>query len=53
MLNPKIYFFKVYARKEDKKAKDVNKNFVVTITHDEYKDALLNNKCLRHSTNRI
>ena len=31
---------------EDKKAKGVNKN-VVAISHNEYKDVLLNNKCLR------
>ena len=35
------------------KAKGVNKNAVGTISHNEYKDALLNNKCLRHSMNRI
>ena len=26
--------------------------FVATIIHHEYKDVLLNNKCLRHSMNR-
>ena len=30
-----------------------NRNVVTTIRHNEYKDALLNNKCLRHSMNRI
>ena len=34
-------------------AKDVNKNVVATISHNEYKDVLLNNKCRRHSMNRI
>ena len=29
------------------------KNVVAKIIHNEYKDALLNKKCLRHSTNRI
>ena len=38
---------------EHKKAKDVNKNVVATISHNEYKDVLLNKKCLRHSMNRI
>ena len=38
---------------EHKKAKSVNKNAVLTIIHNEYKDVLLNNKCLRHSRNRI
>ena len=38
---------------ENKKEKGGNKNFVTTISHDEYKDVLLNNKCIRHSINRI
>ena len=38
---------------EHKIAKDVNKNVVAAISHNEYKDVLLNNKCLRHSMNRI
>ena len=36
-----------------KKAKDANKSFVATISHNEYKDVLLNNECIRHSMNRI
>ena len=36
-----------------KKAKGVNRNIVATISHNEYKDVLLNKKCLRHSMNRI
>ena len=28
------------------KAKGVNRNVVATISHNEYKDILLNNKCL-------
>ena len=28
-------------------------NVVATISHNEYKDVLLNNTCLRHSMNRI
>ena len=31
----------------------MNKSVVVTISHNEYKDVLLNNKCIRHSMNRI
>ena len=31
----------------------VNKNFVATISHNEYKDVLLNNKCLRNLINNI
>ena len=38
---------------EHKKAKDVNNNVVAAISHNECKDVLLNNKCLRHSMNRI
>ena len=33
-------------------AKSVNKNAVATISHDEYKNVLLNNKCLKHSMNK-
>ena len=33
--------------------KDININVVVTISHNEYKDVLLNKECLRHSINRI
>ena len=36
-----------------KKAKGVNRNVVATISYNKYKDVLLNNKCLRHSMNRI
>ena len=32
-----------------KQTKGVNINVVATISHNEYKDFLLNNKCLRHS----
>ena len=35
------------------KAIGVNRNVVATIIHSEYKDVLLNNKCLRHSMNRV
>ena len=38
---------------EHKKAQGVNKNVVVTIGYNEYKDVLLNNKCIRHSVNII
>ena len=48
-LKPKMYSFLV-DKGEHKKV--VNKN-VATINHKEYKDALLNNKCIRHSMNRI
>ena len=31
----------------------MNKNIVATVSRNEYKDVLLNNKCIRHSMNRI
>ena len=31
----------------------MNKNVLATTSHNEHKDVLLNNKCLRHSMNRI
>ena len=37
----------------NKKARDVNENVVAAISHNEYKDVLLNKKCIRHSMNRI
>ena len=52
-LNPKMYLFLVEHNSEHKKAKGVNRNVVATISHKEYKDVLLNTKCLRHSMNRI
>ena len=47
-----MYSFLIPDNSEHKKAKGVNKN-VATISHNEYKDVLLNNKCLRHSMNKI
>ena len=38
---------------ECKKAKGANRNVAVAVSHKEYKDAWLNNKCLRHSMKRI
>ena len=38
---------------EHKKARGVNRNVVETKSHNDYKDVLLNNKCMRHSMNRI
>ena len=38
---------------EHKNAKGVNKNVVSTISHNEYKDVLLNDKYLRHLMNGI
>ena len=52
-LKPKIYSYLVDDNSVHKKAKGVNKNVVATISHNEYKDVLLNKKCLRHLMNRI
>ena len=52
-LKSKIYSFLVDDNSEHKKTKDVNKNTVATITHNEYEDVLLSKKCLRYSMNRI
>ena len=52
-LKPKVYSFLGDDNSEHKKAKPVNRNVVATIGHNEYKDGLLNNKCLRHWMNRI
>ena len=52
-LKPKIYSFLVDDSRKHKKAKGVNKNLVATISHNKYKDVLLNNKCLRQLMNRI
>ena len=48
-----VYLFLVDDKSKHKKAKGINKNVVVTISHTEYKDILLNTKCSRHSINRI
>ena len=52
-LKPKMYWFLVDSNSENKKAKDVNRNVVATRNYNEYKCVLLNNKCLKHSINRI
>ena len=52
-LKRNMYLYLVDNNNEHKKAKGVNKNFVATISHNEYKSVLLNKKCLRHLMNRI
>ena len=49
----KMYSFLIDDNSEPKKAKVLNNNVAPTISHSEYNDVLLNNKCLRHSMNRI
>ena len=51
-LKPKMHSFLV-DNNEHKKAKGVNKNIIAIISHNEYKDVLLNTKCNRHSMIRI
>ena len=46
-LKPKMHSFLV-DNNEHKKAK-VNKNIIAIVSHNEYKDVLLNTKCNRHS----
>ena len=52
-LKPQMYSFSIDDSSEHKKSNGVNKDVVVTISHGEYKDVLLNKKSLRHSMNRI
>ena len=52
-LKPKMYSHLVDDNSEHKKTKGINKNVVATISHNDYKDVLLNKKCLRHLMNRI
>ena len=51
-LKPKMDSFLV-DNSEHKKTNDVNRNVVKTISHNKYKDVSWNNKCIRHSMNRI
>ena len=48
-----MYSLLVDDNSEHKKAKCVNRNLVARKSHNEYKDVLLSNKCLRHSMNRV
>ena len=52
-LKTTMYSFLVDDNSDHKKAKGLNRSVVVTISHNEYKDVLLNNKYLRHLKNRI
>ena len=47
-LKSKMFSFLVDDNSEHKKGKDMNRNNVPTINHNEYKDVLLKNKYLRH-----
>ena len=52
-LKTKMYLFLVDDNSEHKKANVVNKNIAARISHNKYKDVLSNNKCIRHTVNRI
>ena len=45
-LKTKMCSFLVDDNSKQKKARGVNRNVVATISHNKYKKALLNNKCL-------
>ena len=47
-LKPRMYSYLVDDNSEHKQAKKVNKNIVAAISHNKYKDVLLNKKCLKH-----
>ena len=48
-----MYSFLVGDSSDHRISKGVNKDVVATISYGEYEDALLHNKCLKHSMNRI
>ena len=52
-LKPKMYSFLVDDNSEHKTTEGMNRNVAAAISHNEYKHVLLNNKCIRHSVNRI
>ena len=52
-LKPKMYSFLVDDNSEHDNEKGVNKNVVERLIHSEYKNVLLNRKCLRHLINRF
>ena len=52
-LKPKIYSFSRDGTNECEEAKGVNRNVAAKINHNEYKNVFMNNKCLRHTMNRI
>ena len=47
-LKQKMYLFLLDDSSNQKKAKGVNENVFAKISHNEYKDVLLNKKFLRH-----
>ena len=53
VLKSKIFRSLVDDSSEHEKVKGWNKNVNARISHSEYKNALLSNKCVRHWINRI
>ena len=47
-LKKKMHSLFIDDNSEHKKAKGENRNVNVAISHKEYKDVFLNNKCIRH-----
>ena len=52
-LKCQIDLFLVDDSSEHKKVTDESKKFFASVSYNEYKDVLLNQKCLRHSMNKI
>ena len=52
-LKAKIYRFLVDDYSENTKANGVNRTVIATISHNQYRNVLLNNICLRDPMNRI
>ena len=52
-MKPKLSWFLEDDNSEHKDTKSVNRNVVIKISHNEYKDVLLNQKCSRLSMNKI
>ena len=52
-LKSKIYSYLVNDNSDNKTGKGVNRNVIATISHNKYKNVLLNKKSLRISINRI
>ena len=52
-LKQKMYWPLVDDSSRNKRAKGVNKNVVVTISHSEHKGVFFNKKCLRYSMSKI
>ena len=50
---PRMYSYLVSYTSEHKKGKSVNRSVVATVSHNKYKDVLLNKRCLRNSVNKI